>query len=77
MFHAPSPTALLIIGVLLVIFFGKDNLPATARSFGKSIRAFKEEMSSVTESVQLEQSEVTAGESVSTEAYKKTVSKAK
>jgi TatA/E family protein of Tat protein translocase len=58
MFHTPSPTALLIIGVLLVIFFGKDKLEGTARSFGKSLKGFKEEMSSVSETTKLATDEI-------------------
>jgi TatA/E family protein of Tat protein translocase len=69
MFHAPSPVALLIIGVLLVIFFGKDKLEDTSRSFGKALKGFKEEMSTVSEEVK----STTADLSLKTEESKSEV----
>lgn len=45
---------LLIIGALALIFFGSNKLPETAKSFGKALRAFKEEVKDVTDSVKSE-----------------------
>jgi TatA/E family protein of Tat protein translocase len=39
-----SVPEMLIIGALLLIFFGKDKLPEAARSLGKSFKALKEEI---------------------------------
>jgi sec-independent protein translocase protein TatA len=42
---------LLIIGTLALIFFGTNKLPETARSLGKALKGFKEELKDVTESI--------------------------
>jgi TatA/E family protein of Tat protein translocase len=57
--HPPSPVALLIIGVLLVIFFGKDKLEDTSRSFGKALRGFKEEISAVNQDTKISAEDLT------------------
>jgi len=36
-----GPTELIIIGVIAVVLFGK-RLPSVARSFGQSIKSFRE-----------------------------------
>jgi TatA/E family protein of Tat protein translocase len=49
-----SVPELLIIGALALIFFGSNKLPETARSFGKALKGFKEELKDVTESTKLD-----------------------
>jgi TatA/E family protein of Tat protein translocase len=44
MFNA-NPVELIIIGVLLIIFFGQDKLASTAKNLGQSFRVFKKELS--------------------------------
>lgn len=53
-----SVPELLIIGALALIFFGSNKLPETARSFGKALKGFKEELKDVTESVKTEPAKV-------------------
>lgn len=39
-----SMPEILVIGFLLLVFFGKNKLPEAARSIGQSFKAFKEEI---------------------------------
>jgi TatA/E family protein of Tat protein translocase len=41
-----SMPEILVIGFLLIIFFGKDKLPQAAQSIGRSFNIFKEELQS-------------------------------
>lgn len=60
---------LLIIGAIGLIFFGSNKLPETARSFGKALKGFKEELKDVTEGVTAQPAvakvEVTEAEAIS------------
>ncbi|MBC7472557.1 MAG: twin-arginine translocase TatA/TatE family subunit [candidate division SR1 bacterium] len=42
---------LFIIGSLALIFFGTNKLPEAARSIGKAVKGFKEELKDTTESL--------------------------
>jgi sec-independent protein translocase protein TatA len=50
---------LLILGTLALVFFGSKKLPETARSFGKALKGFKEELKDVTESINSDTAEAT------------------
>gem|GEM_PF-249961 len=42
-----SLSHLLVIGVIMLIFFRKDQLPSLGKSIGKAIRGFKEGLSEI------------------------------
>ena len=58
MFPHISLPEIIVIGILAIIFFGKDKLPEAAASFGKALKSFKKEMVEVQESVKKEVAEV-------------------
>ena len=60
MFPHISLPEIIVIGILAIIFFGKDKLPEAAASFGKALKSFKKEITDVQDTVK---NEVTAIES--------------
>jgi len=45
-------TEMLLIGVLLLIFFGPQKLPELGKAFGKGIQEFKKASREITDAVQ-------------------------
>lgn len=58
MFPHISLPEIIVIGILAIIFFGKDKLPEAAASFGKAFKSFKKEIAEVKESISLEEKKV-------------------
>lgn len=56
---------LLIVLAIVLLFFGKDKLPETFRSFGKAIKGFKEEMTEVEQMAKVEITPMTTASSAS------------
>jgi sec-independent protein translocase protein TatA len=46
-----QPTHLLVIGVVLLLFFGGKKLPELGKGLGEGLRGFKEGMKGVTDDV--------------------------
>ncbi len=46
-----QPTHLLVIGVVLLVFFGGRKLPELGKGLGEGLRGFKEGMKGVTDDV--------------------------
>lgn len=46
-----QPTHLLVIGVVLLVFFGGRKLPELGKGLGEGLRGFKEGMKGVTDEV--------------------------
>jgi len=49
---------IIVIGILAIIFFGKDKLPEAAASFGKALNIFKKEVTQVQDTVKEEVSTI-------------------
>jgi TatA/E family protein of Tat protein translocase len=58
MFPHISLPEIIVIGILAIIFFGKDKLPEAAASFGKALKSFKKEISDVQDTVKNEVSAI-------------------
>jgi len=58
MFPHISLPEIIVIGILAIIFFGKDKLPEAAASFGKALKSFKKEITDVQDTVKNEVAEV-------------------
>jgi sec-independent protein translocase protein TatA len=50
-------TEIMLIGILLMIFFGPQKLPELGKAFGKGIQEFKKASREITDAVKVEVSE--------------------
>jgi sec-independent protein translocase protein TatA len=49
MFGLDVPSHWIILAILVLVFFGYKKLPDMTRSFGRSLRIFKSEMTAITD----------------------------
>lgn len=49
---------IIVIGILAIIFFGKDKLPEAAASLGKALKSFKKEITEVQNTVKDEVTQI-------------------